>query len=775
MAPSEIIYNPLTKQGTKSDVAQNFTISDAIGKTYSHRQVRALVGSEAIPRKVVDYLPKVMSDVQFDVQVAGTSSDDNEDDTIWITDQIRSLIPWMTEGQIVANTVGKAYLVFDRYQEFYEEDRLTDIQTQPKTQAAEMDNQTDDTDDADGTESISPLDELLNMKLDTGSDSDYELTPDEKLQEKLPLPFPIDWSQEIIESVYGVQILPGDFYGWTPDGEYLYRNTDSALRGKNSFQGERKINLSSKSVVKWVQNQKEHVDDDDKMQKSKYLVVHRSHVIELFAFDYQDDTIYDDKKTLIIGENNRKKPRTSHRITRFIPAFLRYASFLNATLNRIHRSEFLAYAKENLGDLALDIARAMAESNLGSGATGTATPEEANANVMLVMQQEMQRILDSAMNQGLVMYDAKHKLDIVSRTFTGLKDFNNIFRDNLIAASGLTEFVLFGINSAGTGLASMDIRDRKFIADQSDSLWADHWMPPLLHLANLLSMTKDLINLEKDVLKIRLEKSFKLTDTELAEWVERVINSRAKLLEARVLTPAMVLKELSSDSMLGQHFTLVKEDVVAHLEKLEALGIDEIGSANRSGGLYPIKTTEIKAESVKEASEISAESKLNVVKESAKVRTGSESGTLENPSSNAGENGSVNNSDTSDNSSRQGDKAPKWKIQGVKNHRLWKRYLNMTDDDIRDWLSASSGSTYAGASGTKNTAGRVYANKVIKLRNKPANAMTQEDYRAVKKELDVIHRLVNQFKKTRTDEKVRHGKSVLSRSQVSLRNHGVKV
>ena len=70
---SDIVTNLKTKQGTRDDVAQNFTIDDAIKGTYTPKQMRAIVASDSMCRKVVDFLPKVMADVKFDVGVAGVA------------------------------------------------------------------------------------------------------------------------------------------------------------------------------------------------------------------------------------------------------------------------------------------------------------------------------------------------------------------------------------------------------------------------------------------------------------------------------------------------------------------------------------------------------------------------------------------------------------------------------------------------------------------------------------------------------------------------------
>jgi hypothetical protein len=776
---ADIIQNLLTKQGTKADVAQNFAIADLICDPISAKQMRAVTASEAMPRKVVDFIPRIMADVNFSVGVAGTSSTDNNDDAVWISDQLKRLIPWMADGQIIANTVGKAYLVIDRDQDFFEDESIIEeSKAQPKN---EVGNNLEDNDvtEHDAEDLLSDRDstlvqlmESISRKIAYENANGYTLTSDERLTDELPLCFSIDWAQENIDSVHGVQILPGDFYNWTTDGEYLIRTVGGQISdsgGLSSFDGQGK-NISSEHVERWLQKKRDQLDKNKNhsLSNAQYQAVHKSHVIELFAFDYQDDSIIKSgRATLATQQNNGNL--VSHRLSRFIPAFLRYSSFINATLNRIHRSEFIAYGKENLGDLAVDIARTLGEMQ-GKG-TGSITDTGTQADVMAVMKAEMERILDSAMNQGLVMYDSKHKLEIISRTFTGMKDFNNIFRDALISASGLTEFVLFGINSAGTGLSSMDIRDRKFIADQSDGLWADHWLPPMLHLANLLSLTKDQIDIKQDVIKISLEKSFKLTDSEMSEWVERVINSRAKLLENRVLSPAMVLKELASDSMLGQHFVLVKDDVMAHIEKLETLAIEEMGSANRSGGLYPVKSTEIKAESNLKAAEIKAEAIIGAeVEASTDITTSTLATPEELPSS---------TSTTEDpTAGKQGDAAltPTWKRNANKRLKLWKGYLNMSDTELSNWIETHT-KTGIKRTGTKpkNSIGRIYSKEIARIRVKKISEITEPDLAIINREIAIIERVMTDHLSSGKTASERRGKKVLTRQQVSLRNHGVFV
>lgn len=770
----DIIYNRITKQGDKRDIAQNFTINDAIEQQYSAKTLRAVVASESIPRKVVDFLPKTMADVGFDVEVAGSASSENTEDTIWVTDQLKRLIPWVTEAQIMANIVGKAYVVFDRYQTLFDEERLNDLQSIPKRGGA--DNLNPDVEDIQvvGTESEDQngLLDLFSTPVIADSAEDFELTPDEQLKEVFPLAYGIEWTEEIIDTVYGVQILPGDFYSWTSDGNYLYKSLNSAAfsDGSNTTANKKTI-LSSRQLSEWLEDKKKDLPDKSESFKRKFQteIIHRSHVIELFAFDYQDDSVYAYKKGPVkVGANTKSTPKQSYRLTRFIPAFLRYSSFINATLNRIHRSEFLAYAKENLGDLAQDIAKALA---IQERTTGTNIPEIGTTEVNEVIKQELERIMDSATNMGIVMYDKKHKLDIVSRTFTGVKDFNNIFRDGLISASGLTEFVLFGINSAGTGLASMDIRDRKFIADQADSLWADHWVPPLIHIANLLALTRDDVNLNVDVLKINLEKSFKLTDSEMSEWIQRVIDSRIKLLEQRVLTPAMVLRELASDSMLGKHFLLIKEDVEKHIERLMRLTLEEMGSANKGAGEYPTRTAEIKAEAEVEKAKLQAEAKTK----SSEIATVD---AIEDKQAEANETKEQEIQKEIDvSTTKNADAREKWQIQGSKTWKEWKALTNMSDEELRSWIRSPSISLGNGRSGRKSgeSAHQQYAKRVLSLRKKSLNSMTPKDFEILSREVETIKRFVNTLKKKKKLTNSRGDRKVLSREVYSLLSHGVKL
>lgn len=350
-----------------------------------------------------------------------------------------------------------------------------------------------------------------------------------------PLLHHIDWIRDSVTGLNPLRVVPHDLYKWNNERTYLHKIT-------NSITGD----ITETKINKWISNLNKL--DIDKYQ---YDFIEASHVIEFTAFDYQNDT--ETIKYLTNNYIDNSSIAINYRLTRFIPSLLRYLSFISATLNRMHRSEAVVYKKDNLGDISVELAKYVATQ------TGLSSSDSIQFEVdaSQLIEQELERIQRCLTNFGVVMTDSKNSIDMLSRNMTGVDKLQDVFKHDVIASSGLTEFALFAVTGAGGGLANMDIRDRAAIAKQTDQLFKDHWSPLLLYLANCL-----LINFrDSHIFNIDAEQSFKLSELESSEWLERRVKVLLDLLDRGVIDKNLVRRELASNNALGHYFMITDSDV----------------------------------------------------------------------------------------------------------------------------------------------------------------------------------------------------------------------
>lgn len=506
-----IISNSVTTQGFENDVESNFTIEQIALQKVTPYQLRTLVSSDAYCEKVVSYLSQAMGNVSYEVKHTANKRSRNITPTIsWINDCLKAFIPWFVEAQTQANIVGKAYLIFDVVP-----DPSIPLELPTPFNYFPL---------------LSPIENYLNLS------SQIET---------------LNQSNNII-GVTPLKIVSYGEYGWTSDNKFLISNSQ--------FSGHLEIHnsLDQSKVIKWATDKVS--GDINKINDYQHHIIESSHVIEFTAFDYQDD-----REALNIGNRSLtgqsrgvgvvRQPYVgiSFRLIRFLPSLLRYLSFLNATLNRMHRSESIVYKKDNLGETNQMLARQLSQ---------TSIPEnQLTPSVIELIQEELKVLRSSLKNFGVAMIDKKNEIDMISRSMAGIDNLDNVFSKDLIAASKLTEYSLFGMNSQGAGLASLDIRDRMAQAKQTDELFANHWLPHLLSLANFLGRASNKVIEGTHNLYIYQSPSFKLTQLESGDWLDKRIKVLIDLKNAGVIDNVIILNELSGNGELGQYFSFTGADV----------------------------------------------------------------------------------------------------------------------------------------------------------------------------------------------------------------------
>jgi hypothetical protein len=471
---SEIIHNNITKQGTSLDVAQNFTIYEAIAKQYTPREIRALVASEATCQKVVSFIASKMSVVDFSVKTLRKKRTKTIDDEVINTNRVlRNLIPWFQKAQIQANIVGKAYLVIDYHN--------------PE-----------------------------------GNDTGYQLVA------------PITWSSTEIDSLAAVEVLSGDLYIWSKSRKYLIKRGLAISK------------LDDSNIDLWLTKRRANSKALDLLD-----VIEESHILEFTAFDYQNDTdIYGNNYDNNLSFRRLNYNPISYRITRFISSLLRYLSFVSATLNRLHRSEAIVYSKDNLGENNLELSKNIAQRS------GIFDESSIKASVTELIENELERVRASLTNFGITLIDKKNSVEMLARSMSGIDKLHDVFKQDLIASSGLTEFALLGFSSSGGGLASLDNRDRKAIATEVDEQFSNHWKPILQYLASSLLIDYE----EYYSVEITQLKSFTLTELESADWLEKRVNVLLNLLDKGIIDKESIRKEILSNNALGNYFLFDYDD-----------------------------------------------------------------------------------------------------------------------------------------------------------------------------------------------------------------------
>lgn len=503
-----IINNRLTNQGDiNSDVESNFTLEHVLNKSIPSIKLRALVANDDYCQKVVNLLCSEMSNVKFDLNYSVYKRSRNiKSDIDRIHSELESLIPWFAEAQKEANIVGKSYLIFD-----------------------------------------------VNYAREI--ESPYN---------NFPLTIDIDWEENKygITSLKPLKVVSCDRYFWDKREKYLLQRSNQSSNAVTAK------DLSIDFVEDWVLNNSD--EDEEKIEELQFEIINNSHVIEFTAFDYQDDSdiFYRYDRNLSVSLRNRKyidceyggDTGVSFRLIRFLPSLLRYLSFLNATLNRMHRSEAIVYKKEDLGELNQALAR-----YVSNNSDNALVPD-----ITDLIKQELTTLQNSLRNFGIAQIDKRHDIEMLSRNLSGLKDLESCFSRDLIAASHLTEFTLFGTTNAGSGLSSLDVRDRAAIAKQTDNLFVNHWVPSLTHIAKSLAKISPNIQLESHHnIYIVNHESFKLSQLESSEWLQKRIDVLLDLLKEKVIDREIVLKEISSNNSIGKYFNIDDADVTRLLSSNE--------------------------------------------------------------------------------------------------------------------------------------------------------------------------------------------------------------
>lgn len=495
------ISNSVTTQGFDNDVESNFTINNLIDEKFTYEQLRGLVAIDSYCQKVVSYLPETMGGVEFEVRASVNKRSRNINDTLsWINNCIKPLIPWFVETQIQANIVGKAYLVFDVHSAIISKN-------------------------VNENKKYFPLVEAINYQANNTLEKNVKfITP--------------------------LKIISIDKYRWSDDNNFLIK-IHSGVDGFHYSSTNKEYQIN-----KWVTEKTyKYKNNLQKIESLQYEIIESSHIIEFTAFDYQDDShnVQNNSRKSIqetaLLSNNLEN--VSFRLIRFLPSLLRYLSFLNATLNRMHRSEAVIYKKNDLGETNQAIAKFVSQTS----------DNQLIPNVTELIKEELKTLRDSLKNFGVALIDKKNEIEMISRSMAGIDNLDNVFSKDLIASSKLTEYSLFGMNSQGAGLASLDIRDRMAIAKQTDELFANHWKPQLLYLATCLGEGSGKIIQGIHDLYIFQSPSFTLSQLEASEWLEKRINILINLKNAGIIDNLTILNELSGNSELGQYFSLNNADV----------------------------------------------------------------------------------------------------------------------------------------------------------------------------------------------------------------------
>lgn len=478
--------NSITSQHTSTDVEANFTIHDVLQPSYTPELLRLITQDDSHCQKVVSYYPQMMGRVNFDVKINYTKRSRNE----------KSTITWI-------NDCLHSLLPW-----------FVEAQTQANIVGKSY------------------------LVFDVISD-DWSNYP---FASNFSLSFPINTN---VKQIYGAKVFGCDEVYHTDDNEYIVKRYSKDAINK-SF-------LNEQDVIKWATIKSKLLTYQQ--DKIKFDIIHKSHVIEFTSFDYQDnrEALRISKRRLYV-DNPRDTTDVyegiSFRLIRFIRACLRFSSFINATLNRMHRSEAIIYKKDNLGEVNQAIARMVA----------TTSDNNLKVDVTEVIKEELTNIRNSMRNFGVTLIDKKNDIEMMSRSFAGISDLADIFYRDLISASGLTEYGLFGTTSAGSGLAGVDERDKRQDAEVTDNLFANHWNPLLLWLANFLGYSSGLSS-EKHILSIETEPSYKISSKELAELVDKKVSTLINLLNAGVIDREAIINIISSNNVLGKNFDIDESDI----------------------------------------------------------------------------------------------------------------------------------------------------------------------------------------------------------------------
>jgi Protein of unknown function (DUF1073) len=530
------IKNSLTRQGSKKDVAQYFDVDQIVSHDFTPDQLRAVVSASWMCQKVVAHIPKEMVNVQFGLTLTGqTGKSRSVQDLTIIQEQLKRLMPWFGEAQKRANIVGKAYLLI----------QTTDVDP------INVDIQNQETIDEVFAEEIEELKYGNTISLNSNNQygTDDETISAQQLEIRFPYSLPLDWTRFSQIQVSGIDILDGDMYTFEKNKRFLIKN-EQIKRSSNIDIPD--INIEQ-TLSKWYN---ESPDGDDKTLE----IIHRSHLIEFTAFDYQPPKTEKVKGSPVDKDLRGKKSceNASFRLTRFITTLLYFESFVNATLNRVHRSEFISYKKENLGDTNLEIARASANNPSHPSAPPNVIDPEA------AILDELNTIANSALNLGIVLTDKTSDIALVARSFTGLNNVSDVFRPLIIGASGLTEFSLFGLTMVAPGLSTND-RDRMAISGQVDILFRDAWQPLIESIANHIAISYKTFP-TNSYLSVKAISSFRLTELELADVLDKMIDTRLKLIAQGIISKEELRSELKGDGVLGKYFSLSEPDKATQKE-----------------------------------------------------------------------------------------------------------------------------------------------------------------------------------------------------------------
>lgn len=355
-------------------------------------------------------------------------------------------------------------------------------------------------------------------------------------------------AKPIENSVYnlrGVKVFGVDEVFHTDDDMYVTKrySQDAIIAAKI---------LTETDVEQWISKQ-ENLPPLQK-DKIKFNVIHKSHILEFTAFDYQDnrEALQIAKRRVYI-DNHRdrldKYEGISFRLIRFIRACLRFSSFINSVVNRMARSEAIIYQKENLGEINQAIARLVASTS----------DNNLKPNVEEIIREELTAIRDSMRNFGVTLIDKKNELQMLSRSFAGIGQISDVFYRDLISASALTEYGLFGVTSSGSGLAGEDERDAREKAKNTDDLFSNHWIPLLTWVANLIGRSYGL-NPDKHFIYIDFLPSYKMSSEKRVELVSKHVDTLIKLLDKNIIDKQVILNEISGNGIIGKHFAINELD-----------------------------------------------------------------------------------------------------------------------------------------------------------------------------------------------------------------------
>jgi len=154
----------------------------------------------------------------------------------------------------------------------------------------------------------------------------------------------------------------------------------------------------------------------------------------------------------------------------FWPHYARYSAALQASSNVLHKSDVLNVAVKGL----------------------YSKKESMNAeglNAFRRMGEAFNRMLT---NLGIVFSDMDSmKVDTIKRSTAGYPQLITEFKRAMIAASGLTEYDLFGLTTVGGGLSGVDLRDRMAKAEAVADQQEQEWREPIEQFLALILAAKD--------------------------------------------------------------------------------------------------------------------------------------------------------------------------------------------------------------------------------------------------------------------------------------------